>query len=37
MSLLKHEVNKRGLIFEGNDDDDDDDDDDDVELFLWYG
>ena len=35
MSLLKHEVNKRGLIFEG--DDDDDDDDDDVELFLWYG
>ena len=30
MSLLKHEVNKRGLIFEGNDDDD-------VELFLWYG
>ena len=31
MSLLKHEVNKRGLIFEGNDDDDD------VELFLWYG
>ena len=35
MSLLKHEVNKRGLIFEGNDDDDDDDDD--VELFLWYG
>ena len=33
MSLLKHEVNKRGLIFEG----DDDDDDDDVELFLWYG
>ena len=36
MSLLKHEVNKRGLIFEGNDDDDDDDDDD-VELFLWYG
>ena len=34
MSLLKHEVNKRGLIFEG---DDDDDDDDDVELFLWYG
>ena len=36
MSLLKHEVNKRGLIFEG-DDDDDDDDDDDVELFLWYG
>ena len=32
MSLLKHEVNKRGLIFEG----DDDDDDDDVELFLWY-
>ena len=32
MSLLKHEVNKRGLIFEG-----DDDDDDDVELFLWYG
>ena len=35
MSLLKHEVNKRSLIFEG--DDDDDDDDDDVELFLWYG
>ena len=35
MSLLKHEVNKRGLIFEG--DDNDDDDDDDVELFLWYG
>ena len=35
MSLIKHEVNKRGLIFEG--DDDDDDDDDDVELFLWYG
>ena len=33
MSLLKHEVNKRGLIFEG----DDDDDDDDVELLLWYG
>ena len=35
MSLLKHEVNKRGLIFEG--DDNDDDDDDDVELFLRYG
>ena len=35
MALLKHEVNKRGLIFEGDDDDDDDHDDD--ELFLWYG
>ena len=38
MALLKHEVNKRGLIFEGDDDDDDDDHDhDDDELFLWYG
>ena len=36
MALLKHEVNKRGLIFEG-DDDDDDHDHDDHELFLWYG
>ena len=36
MALLKHEVNKRGLIFEGDDDDDDHDHDDD-ELFLWYG
>ena len=37
MALLKHEVNKRGLIFEGDDDDDDDHDHDDDELFLWYG
>ena len=36
MALLKHEVNKRGLIFEGDDDDHDHDHDDD-ELFLWYG
>ena len=36
MALLKHEVNKRGLIFEGDDDDDDHDHDHD-ELFLWYG